>query len=245
MDAKPNTNAIDSFVSSASYNSEADDSASPSCGSSLFLDQLQSKLKKGLRSTTTAVTSLDGSVVILKNQGSLLLSEDAETNSSLSVHNKQFGFVVDTKPDLSVGVIRPWLFISSQDVPNDIILIKTHMITHILSLLPGFELNPQVKNLIKAHLVLEVYDEVNFNLESPEISQALEFIHRCKSDGGRVLVHCNAGISRAPSTVLLYLIKYEKEINFDVAWSEVKKARPFAKPNDGFVNQIKALLKRI
>jgi len=206
-------------------------------GSSSLQDQLKSRLKKGLKPTSTKFISLDGSVTVLQNQGSELL----DTKQPQS-QQKTFGFVVDTKPDLSIGEVRPWLFLGSQDVPNDFDLVSKHGITHILSLLPDFELVDSVKLIVESHLSLEVYDEVGFDLlNSSVVLKALEFIHQCnllKQEGKHILVHCNAGISRAPSIIISYLMKYEK-LNFDQAFKEVQKVRPHAKPNDGFMRQLK------
>ncbi len=55
-----------------------------------------------------------------------------------------------------------------------------------------------------------------------------------------MLVHCNAGLSRAPSVVIAYLRK-EEGLSWEEAWEKVKEARPGMKPNVGFVKQLKAL----
>jgi len=219
-----NSNASNNLISD-------EESADSGSQSSSFLNQLQTKLKKGLRPTSTTFTSSDGTVTVFKNQGSV-----AEAGSSI----KSYGFVVDTKPDLSIGKVRNWLFISSQDVPNDLILIKNNKISHILSLLPGFVLNSHVRNIAKNHLVLDIYDEEGFNLQSPEISNAMRFINSCRESNDVILIHCNAGISRAPTTAIMYLMIYE-ELPFDEAFKLVKEARPTIKPNDGFLNQLRAL----
>jgi len=204
--------------------------------SSLLSQLLQKKMSK-LQPTQTKVTSVDGSVSIYGNQGSQNIS-----NSNI----KSFGFVVDTKPDLTVGTVLPWLLISSQDVPNDLNLMSQCGVTHVLSLLPDFVLDPCVTQLIppQNHLCLEVYDEEGFDLgsESSVVTKsALEFINSVKDvKGTKVSVHCNAGISRAPSVVLLYLMKCQR-LSFDEAWALVQEARPAMKPNDGFLRQLKAL----
>jgi hypothetical protein len=102
------------------------------CASSLQ-KLLNSKLKQGLKPTSTKLTKQDGSIILLENQGL-----DTVIDSQCPQFERGFGFVVDNKPDLTIGIIRPWLFISSQDVANDVTLISQYGITHILSLLPGF-----------------------------------------------------------------------------------------------------------
>ena len=40
------------------------------------------------------------------------------------------------------------------------------------------------------------------------IDVAVEFIHQSLDDGANVLVHCNEGMSRAPTIALLYLLRH-------------------------------------
>ena len=196
-----------------------------------FLSLLLQKKKSKLQPTETKVTKSDGTVTIFKHQGL----------ENISTEVGSYGFVVDTKPDLTVGVVQPWLLISSQDVPNDLSLIQQFGITHILSLLPGFELNPLVVPLIRQHLTLDLYDEECFSLDSEVVDKAMEFIKKVEGiKEAKVLIHCNAGISRAPSVALMYLIKCQ-HLSFDDAWTLVKKSRPSIKPNDGFLRQLQAI----
>lgn len=54
---------------------------------------------------------------------------------------------------------------------------------------------------------------------------------------GVVLVHCNAGVSRAAAVVTGFLMNSER-LSFASAFSLVKSARPAACPNSGFVEQL-------
>lgn len=198
---------------------------------------LQSKLKKGLKATQTRLTNLDGSQTLLEHCGSQVVSSPQKSASG-------YGFVVDTKPDLTVGQVFPWLFISSQDVAQDVAHLSRHKISHILSLLPGFQLNSLVKPLVKSHLVLEIFDETTFNLDSQILADALLYIQTCRDKGHNILVHCNAGISRAPSVVILYLMK-NQGMSFDSAFQLVKEARPHIQPNQGFLQQLKLMAKTV
>ncbi|CAG0887452.1 unnamed protein product, partial [Darwinula stevensoni] len=56
--------------------------------------------------------------------------------------------------------------------------------------------------------------------------------------GGGVFVHCNAGISRAPSVVIAYIMK-KRGWSYRQAYDHVFKIRPGIWPNDGFVKQLK------
>uniref|UniRef100_A0A8C8Y8B2 Dual specificity phosphatase 19 n=2 Tax=Panthera TaxID=9688 RepID=A0A8C8Y8B2_PANLE len=59
-----------------------------------------------------------------------------------------------------------------------------------------------------------------------------------KHKDGVVLVHCNAGVSRAAAIVIGFLMNSE-EISFISAFSLVKNARPSICPNAGFMEQLR------
>nr|XP_035928761.1 dual specificity protein phosphatase 19 isoform X1 [Halichoerus grypus] len=61
---------------------------------------------------------------------------------------------------------------------------------------------------------------------------------RESEEDGVVLVHCNAGVSRAAAVVVGFLMNSE-EISFTSAFSLVKNARPSICPNAGFMEQLR------
>jgi protein-tyrosine phosphatase len=67
--------------------------------------------------------------------------------------------------------------------------------------------------------------------------QCFEFIDEALKSG-RVLVHCNAGISRSVSIVIAFLMS-RRQKSLCEAMAQVKAARPRAQPNVGFVEQLK------
>lgn len=66
--------------------------------------------------------------------------------------------------------------------------------------------------------------------------KAIEFINRVKSKGGKVLVHCKAGVSRSATLCLAYLI-YSKMCLND-AYDLVKSKRRVISPNFNFMGQL-------
>jgi dual specificity MAP kinase phosphatase len=54
---------------------------------------------------------------------------------------------------------------------------------------------------------------------------------------GKVLVHCQAGISRSPTIVIAYLMKI-KNLTHDSAYHLVKSKRGIIEPNIFFVSQL-------
>jgi len=67
--------------------------------------------------------------------------------------------------------------------------------------------------------------------------ECFSFIDSALNAGGRVLVHCMAGVSRAASIVIGYLMKV-KNMDFETAFNHVKAQRPCIRPNDGFMHQL-------
>ena len=57
--------------------------------------------------------------------------------------------------------------------------------------------------------------------------------------GGACYVHCGAGISRAPTAVTAYLM-HSARLRLREAFALVKRHRPSARPNKGFVRQLQA-----
>uniref|UniRef100_A0A0N5AQG5 Protein-tyrosine-phosphatase n=1 Tax=Syphacia muris TaxID=451379 RepID=A0A0N5AQG5_9BILA len=62
-------------------------------------------------------------------------------------------------------------------------------------------------------------------------------IKSVKERGGRVLVHCVAGVSRSATLCIIYLVKYEN-VTLRQAYYCIKAVRPIIKPNIGFWRQM-------
>ncbi len=58
-----------------------------------------------------------------------------------------------------------------------------------------------------------------------------------KSLNGKVLVHCQMGISRSPTIVIAYLMK-RNDLTYDMAFNEVKLKRSIIDPNILFLSQL-------
>uniref|UniRef100_A0A8D2DVB7 Tyrosine specific protein phosphatases domain-containing protein n=1 Tax=Sciurus vulgaris TaxID=55149 RepID=A0A8D2DVB7_SCIVU len=73
-------------------------------------------------------------------------------------------------------------------------------------------------------------------LGSQDAAHDLDVLKKHKD--GVVLVHCNAGVSRAAAIVIGFLMNSE-EISFTSAFTMVKNARPSICPNSGFMEQLR------
>lgn len=190
-----------------------------------FLGELQSR-KKLLKPTIINVTYPDGSRTTI--DGGI---ETKETIVDPSV----YGFVVDTKPDTEPAcIIDKFLYLGSQD-SIDNANFKQFKLTHVLSI--GIEM-PEQKEAIE-NLAINCLDLPDTDLtQTFLISNA--YIENVRITGGRVLVHCNAGVSRSSSVVIGYLIQIQK-MKFNDAYKLVKSKRACCRPNDGFLKQLMQL----
>lgn len=68
-------------------------------------------------------------------------------------------------------------------------------------------------------------------------STAITFIDSVKQNGGRVLVHCQAGISRSATICLAYLM-HTRRVRLEEAFDFVKQRRHIISPNLAFMGQL-------
>ncbi|CAF1394294.1 unnamed protein product [Adineta steineri] len=67
--------------------------------------------------------------------------------------------------------------------------------------------------------------------------KTLEYIHKNLLLNQNILVHCQGGVSRSPSFIIAYLMKYHSK-TFDQAYSIVKDKRKIINPNLSFLAQL-------
>lgn len=186
--------------------------------------------KDRLKKQCTRVTTVTGKKLLERRtdggEGDVEQIEDLEEGNGC-------GFVEDNSLDLQLGVIRPFLLLGSQDAAHDIDTLQRYKVSHVLNVAYG------VTNLFPDQLVYKMLQILD--LPDTKITSYFEecsfFIDHAREQGGVVLVHCNAGVSRSSSIVIGYLMLREG-LSFDDAYSQVKQARPSIRPNPGFYQQL-------
>lgn len=93
------------------------------------------------------------------------------------------------------------------------------------------------------YLFLGVRDRPDAQL-LPYLEDAAAFVRRGLAGHGGVLVHCRGGISRSPTVVLAYLVRY-RGLSLAQAQFVVACARPPASPNAGFMDQLAEFERRV
>jgi len=130
--------------------------------------------------------------------------------------------------------IIPGVFLGSYASAKDKDWLDQNQITHILTiasgLSPAFPDNYTYKNVsIRDH----PYENILVHFDS-----SAKFISNAIRKNGRVLVHCQAGVSRSASVIIAYLMK-TKNMVLDDAWDYVSERRSIIAPNSGFRQQLR------
>eukprot|EP00004_Rigifila_ramosa_P016248 TRINITY_DN3832_c0_g1_i1.p2 TRINITY_DN3832_c0_g1~~TRINITY_DN3832_c0_g1_i1.p2 ORF type:complete len:159 (+),score=37.17 TRINITY_DN3832_c0_g1_i1:3-479(+) len=125
------------------------------------------------------------------------------------------------------------LYIGDMHTSADLPHLQSIGITHICV----------VADLLECHypehfkyLTVRIDDDDTEDIMS-HFDRCIEFIKEAHTTGGKVLVHCMAGMSRSASVCLAFLIQ-EKRMPFDQAYDLLREKRPIVHPNPGFVRQL-------
>jgi predicted protein tyrosine phosphatase/8-oxo-dGTP pyrophosphatase MutT (NUDIX family) len=132
--------------------------------------------------------------------------------------------------------IRTGLFLGNQISAQDRSFIQREGITHILNCASNdcpSDIHPHVQ-----YHNIAIPDECDASL-TPSLPQAISFIRNAKKEDGKILVHCEAGISRSVSILIAYLI-VEEDKTYRQALTEIQALNPRAQPNPTFVEELRA-----
>ena len=139
------------------------------------------------------------------------------------------------EPDNELCEVCEGVFVSSCRPAMDREALDAAGITHVLNaadaLLPGQDADPR-----RVVLCLGLTDRPSTDL-SRALPRAVLFVAAARHAGGRVLVHCHTGRSRAGAVAMAYLMK-TRGIAGDQALAVLRRARPGVLPNTGFLAQI-------
>jgi protein-tyrosine phosphatase len=110
-------------------------------------------------------------------------------------------------------------------------------ITHIINVTKNIPFYHENSESIKIeYLRVSVNDSCDQDIKK-YFDEANNFIDKVKQQNGKVLVHCQAGISRSPTIVIAYLMN-SKNLSLEECYDDVKKIRPIVEPNFLFYSQL-------
>lgn len=130
--------------------------------------------------------------------------------------------------------VVPGLFLGSYHPASNKELLQKHNITHILCCI---DVTPRLpKDFV--YMTLPAQDTPDYNI-ARFFSKTFDFIDGALiNQHSAVLVHCGAGISRAPTVAAAYLIK-KLRLTASAAIALIQQKRPVATPNTGFRRQLR------
>lgn len=132
-------------------------------------------------------------------------------------------------------IIDDFLYLSDIVFVQELFLTQ-HEITTVCSITAKDTLTPLKSTTLR--LSLPISDSSHSPISS-HFAAAHEFIEQARKENKKVVVHCEVGMSRSPTIVISYLMKY-KNINLREAYNLVKSRRPIIQPNVGFIKQLLA-----
>ncbi|KAJ3996277.1 protein-tyrosine phosphatase-like protein [Lentinula boryana] len=135
--------------------------------------------------------------------------------------------------------ILPGLLLGPFVASKSLETLRSLNITHIVCIRDqkeAFSVKPRFPDQFM-YLVLDVEDNEEQNLIRL-FPSAKGFIDTAIANGGRVLVHCNGGISLSPAFVVMFVMQH-----YGLSWEDalhmVQNRRYCISPNGGFLTQIK------
>lgn len=129
------------------------------------------------------------------------------------------------------------LFLGDSTAAKNLSALKKAHITHIL-VLDGTVLFPE-SFTYKVKLIDDSPDQDILSIID-ELHDYIDSALAETQESGAVMIHCGLGVSRSPCIAVSYLMK-RRGLSFDAALAEVRKRRPSAQPNPGFVRQLQSL----
>ncbi|KAK2184085.1 hypothetical protein NP493_283g03021 [Ridgeia piscesae] len=141
--------------------------------------------------------------------------------------------------------VYPGIFLGDVSIAKDKEGLRRIGVTHVLNAAQGRKFN-QIdtddafySDIGVAFLGIPAIDVFGFKM-SKYFATATDFIENALcSEGGKVLVHCQQGLSRSSSLVLAFLM-LKRGLRAVDACTTLRQIRPVM-PNDGFLEQLAAL----
>ncbi|XP_046582406.1 dual specificity protein phosphatase 18-like [Haliotis rubra] len=130
-----------------------------------------------------------------------------------------------------VAAITKHVYLSSVGGVTQERSLDEHGITHILNVAMELKDLKYPREDLKVKRV-SLRDAVSENI-LPHLEYLVDHVHEVACQGGRVAVHCIAGVSRSATVCIAYLVKHH-HMTLKQAYQKVYKAREVIYPNNSF-----------
>lgn len=173
----------------------------------------------------------------------LLMDSETRFLAEEDIRNFQ-NFIKNRKKQETAHEVYPGILVGDELDATEHDYLKASGITHMLNVSQGTEVG-QVNTTADDYAGLpikfkglKIVDCDNTNLED-YLQGIIEFIDDAIDNGGKVLVHCQLGISRSPSVAAAYLI-VRKGFSAEEAVLKIRRMREII-PNNSFFRFLCAL----
>ena len=170
---------------------------------------------------------------MLKSQGKSLLLGALKKECTIC-HKYVETHLLKIHMNLHFCPILHWLYLGNFENACDLKELRRNNIGYILNCAIECKNKTLPKSIIEMHL--DVRDDPAFYIIK-YFEKTNEFINKVRTEGGSILVHCKMGLSRSPSFIIAYLIKYYG-FTVDSAINYLKRKRPYVNINYGFIEQL-------
>lgn len=151
-----------------------------------------------------------------------------------------FNRLILDRPIRSQCQITPTLFVGAQFRERGWQIVQGWGISGVVNLRSEFD-DRSLKINLPAYIQLATRDDDAPSLA--DLQRGVDFIHAEIDRGGKVYIHCGAGVGRAPSMAAAYLVS--TGLSVKQAWDTIQTRRIFIRPTPAQRSQLEAFAKAI
>ena len=136
--------------------------------------------------------------------------------------------------------ITDFLYVGGKSIAADRALLLSIGITHVVNLVGDLCDNyfPHDFTYQRWYLLDHAGEDIIC-----VVYPVMELVEACRLSGGKVLIHCQQGVSRSCVLCIAYIM-YSMSMDYDAAFQYVRQRRGICRPNVGFMAQLLAWHKR-
>jgi atypical dual specificity phosphatase len=142
---------------------------------------------------------------------------------------------------LQLSQVNAWLWISGFEASEDVPLLVQNGIKRVFNITPEKK-SKRVQSLYADAGIAEQCFAV-LDVDSANITSIIHGIAPSIQPSDRILIHCQAGISRSVSVAIGLMMTLEG-CSLEAALDQIQEARSIACPNPGFMQQLETLERR-